>query len=62
MFAALAVSRWADHQADWSIRKIVETARRCRAIQIQAGTHTITAADSLADDLRQDLDAIHGTR
>ena len=62
MFAALAVSRWAEHQTGRSIRKIVETARTYRAIQIQAGTHTITAADSLADDLRQDLDAIHGTR
>jgi hypothetical protein len=62
VFAALAASRSIDHQAGWSIRKIVKTARRCRTIQIQAGIYTITAADSLADDLRQDLDAIHGTR
>jgi hypothetical protein len=28
-------------------------------IQIQAGTHTITAADPVPDDLRQALDQIH---
>jgi hypothetical protein len=62
VFAAQALSRWFDHKTGWSIRKFVETARRCRTIQIQAGTQTITAAESLADDLRQDLDAIYGTR
>jgi hypothetical protein len=62
VFAALAVSRWIDYQTGWSIRKFVRTARRYRTIQIQAGTHTITAAESLANDLRQDLDAICGTR
>ena len=62
VFAALAVSRWIEAQTGWSIKKFVKTARRCRTIQIQAGTHTITAAESLADDLRQDLDAIYGSR
>jgi hypothetical protein len=62
VFAARAVSRWIGHQTGWSIRKFVQTARRCRTIQIQAGTHTITAAESLADDLRQDLAAIYGSR
>ena len=45
VFAALAVSRWIEHQTGWSIRKFVRTARRYREIQIQAGDHTITAAD-----------------
>jgi len=35
VFAALAVSRWIE----------VRTARRYRVIEIQAGDHTITAAD-----------------
>ena len=38
VFAALAVSRWIEHQTSWSIRKFVKTARRYRTIQIQAGT------------------------
>jgi len=59
VFAALAVSRWIEHQTGWSIRKFVKTARRCRTIQIQAGPHTITAADPLPDDLRQALEAIN---
>ena len=45
VFAALAVSRWIEHQTGWSIRKFVKTARRYRTIEIQAGPHTITAAD-----------------
>jgi hypothetical protein len=60
VFAALAVSRWIEHQTGWSIRKFVKTARRYRTIQIQAGPHTITAADPIPDDLRQALDAING--
>ena len=58
VFAALAVSRWIEHQTGWSIRKFVKTARRYRTIQIQAGPHTITAADPLPDDLRQALETI----
>ena len=38
------------------------TARRYRTIQIQAGPHTITAADPLPDDLREALEAINGAR
>ena len=60
VFAALAVSRWIEAQTGWSIRKFVKTARRYRTIQIQAGAHSITAADPLPDDLRQALDQIHG--
>ena len=59
VFAALAVSRWIEHATGWSIRKFVKTARRYRTIQIQAGNHTITAADPLPDDLRHALDRIH---
>jgi len=60
VFAALAVSRWIEHQTGWSIRRFIKTARRYRTIQIQAGPHTITAADPLPGDLRQALDHIHG--
>jgi transposase len=59
VFAALAVSRWIEHQTGWSIRRFVKTARRFRTIQIQAGGHIITAADPLPDDLRAALDQIH---
>jgi Transposase DDE domain len=59
VFAALAVSRWIEARTGWSIRKFAKTARRYRTIQIQAGQHTITAADPLPDDLRQALDAIN---
>ena len=45
VFAALAVSRWIETTTGWSIRKFVRTARRYRTIEIQAGEHTITAAD-----------------
>jgi hypothetical protein len=62
VFAALAVSRWIEHQTGWSIRKFVKTARRYRTIQIQAGPHIITAADPLPDDLRQAIEAINSTR
>jgi hypothetical protein len=58
VFAALAVSRWIENRTGWSIKKFVRTARRYRTIEIQAGTHTITAADPLPDDLRQALEAI----
>jgi transposase len=60
VFAALAVSRWIEHQTGWSIRKFTRTARRYRTIEIQAGNHVITAADPLPADLRAALDQIHG--
>jgi hypothetical protein len=60
VFAALAVSRWIEHQTGWSIRKFVKTARRYRTIQIQAGQHAITAADPLPADLQAAIDQIHG--
>jgi hypothetical protein len=38
----------------------VKTARRYRTIQIQAGPHTITAADPIPGNLRTAIDAING--
>jgi hypothetical protein len=58
VFAALAVSRWIEDRTGWSIKKFVRTARRYRTIDIQAGGHTITAADPLPADLRDALEAI----
>ncbi len=60
MFAALAVSRWAEDRTGWSIRKFVRTSRRFRTIEIEAGPHTITAADPLPDHLRGAIDRING--
>jgi hypothetical protein len=61
VFAALAVSRWIEHQTGWSVRKFVKTARRYRTIKIRAGDHLVTAADPLPDDPRQAIDAINGS-
>lgn len=58
VFAALAVSRLVEQATGWSIRRFVRTARRYRTIQIQAGDHTLTAADPLPDNLRDALDKI----
>jgi hypothetical protein len=43
----------------WSIKKFVRTARRYRTITIQAGPHTITAADPVPDELRAALTKIN---
>jgi Transposase DDE domain len=59
VFAAMAVSRWIEHQTGWSIRRFVKTARRYRTIQIQAGDHIITAADPIPEDLRAALNEIN---
>jgi len=59
VLAALAISRWIEARTGWSIRKFVKTARRYKTIDIQAGTHTFTAADPLPDDLRDALDRVH---
>jgi transposase len=58
VFAALAISRWIEDRTGWSIKRFVRTARRYRTIEIQAGAHTITAADPLPDELRDALQAI----
>ena len=55
---ALAVSHWIETTTGWSIKKFVRTARRYRTITIQAGPHTITAADPVPDDLRAALTKI----
>lgn len=59
VFAALAVSRHIETVTGWSIRKFVTTLRRYRTIEIQAGAHTITAADPLPDHINALLDEIH---
>jgi transposase len=59
VFAALAVSRWIEDTTGRSIKKFIRTARRYRTIEIQAGPHTITAADPLPNDLREILRTIH---
>lgn len=58
VFAALAVSKLIEAETGWSIKKFVRTARRYRTIEIQAGAHTITAADPLPDDLAEALNAL----
>lgn len=60
VFAALATSRWIEQTTGWSIKKFVRTTRRYRTIQLQAGAHTLTAADPLPDDLRSALATIYG--
>jgi hypothetical protein len=62
VFAALAVSRWIEARTGWSIRKFVKTARRYRTVQVQVGTHVITAADPLPGELRQAIEAINDSR
>ena len=58
VFAALAVSRWVEDATGRSIKKFIKTLRRYRTIQIQAGEHTITAADPLPDDIQTVIEAI----
>lgn len=58
VFAALAVSRWIEDATGWSIKRFVKTLRRYRTIQLQAGGHTITAADPLPAEARRALEAI----
>ena len=61
VFAALAASRWIEARTGWSTRKFVKIARRYRTVQIQAGTHAITAADPLPGELRQAIEAINAS-
>jgi hypothetical protein len=61
VFAALAVSRWIEHQTGWSIRRFVRTTRRYRTIEMQAGPHKVTAAHPVPHELRQALDTINGS-
>jgi hypothetical protein len=50
-----------DRRSDQLVdQEFVRTARRYRTVEIQAGAHTITAANPLPSDLRDALDRIHG--
>jgi len=60
VFAAHAVSHRIEHQTGGSIKKFVRTAHRHRTVAIQAGRQTLTAAESLPDDLAEALARIHG--
>lgn len=62
VFAAMAVSHWIEHQTGWSIKKFVRTARRYRTVTIQAGNHTLTAAEPPPPDLAEILAKIHDLR
>ena len=57
--AALAMARWLETTTDWSIRRLITTARRYRTITINIAGHTLTAADPLPPDLTQTLHNIH---
>jgi phosphoglycolate phosphatase-like HAD superfamily hydrolase len=59
VFATLAVSKWIEDRAGWSIKRFVCTARRYRTIEIHAANHIITAADPLPRDLHEALGRIH---
>ena len=59
VFAALAVSRWIEDRTGWSIKRFVRTARRYRTVQIRAGSHILTAAEPLPDELRNALERVH---
>ncbi len=62
VFAATAVSHWIEHQTGWSIKKFVRTARRYRTVTIQAGNHTLTAAEPPPPDLAEILAKTHDLR
>jgi len=58
----MAVSHRIEHQTGWSIKKFVRTARRYRTVTIQAGSHTLTAAEPPPPDLAEALAKIHDLR
>jgi Transposase DDE domain len=62
VLAAMAVSHWVQHQTGWSIKKFVRTARRYRTVTIQAGNHTLTAAEPPPPDLAEALAKVHDPR
>jgi hypothetical protein len=49
VFTALAVSHWIEGRTGWTIKKLVRTLRRYRSVQINTGSHTLTAEDPLPD-------------
>jgi hypothetical protein len=58
----MAVGHHIETQTGWSIKKFVRIARCYRTITIAVGNHTLTAADSLPDDLRTALEKIRTRR
>jgi hypothetical protein len=60
--AAMAVSHYIEAQTGWSIKKFVRTARRYRTVTVQAGSHTLTAAEPPPADLAEALVKIHALR
>lgn len=58
VFAAMAVGRWIEETTSWSLKKFIQTTRRYRTIEIQAGQHTLTAADPLPENLATALESI----
>jgi hypothetical protein len=62
VFAALAVGHWIEGRTGWSIRKFVQTARRCRTVEIRAGDQILTAAEPLPADLRDAIAEINSPR
>lgn len=59
VFAALAVAQRIEHLTGWTISRFVKTLRRYRTVQINTGSHTITAEQPIPDDIRTALDRIH---
>jgi hypothetical protein len=55
VFAALAVTHHIEASTGWSIKRLVQTARRYRTIAIRAGDHVLTAEEPLPRDLRDAL-------
>ncbi len=55
-------SHYVETQTGWSIKKFVRSARRYRTVTIQAGNHTLTAAEAPPADLAEALAKIHGLR
>ena len=58
VFAALAVSRWLEHETGWSINKLVKTLRPYRSIAIQTGDHILHAGTPLDNAARATLNAV----
>ena len=55
VLVAPAAGRLIEDRTGWSTHKFVHTARRCRAVQIQAGQRVLAAEDPLPADLRDAL-------
>jgi transposase len=58
VMAALAVSRWLEHETRWSIKKIVQTLRPYRSIAVQTGSHILHAGTPLEDPARAVITAV----